>query len=339
MRLHSYVPLGLRLFPACISTGPPRLSPRKRSERASSQPAFTGDFAVSNLHQLCRTAGPPMASAARVVLALLAGALIPAARAQQQPPPGNQDGSVRDPIWQKMRQSQPEPGSREDRNPFNPLSPDFPNGVAPNRHYPPVAPMWQTTVDPGQIPPRYTAFDKLEFAAREQFSFTVFAPALTSAGWEHLINGNPKYGTNSGGFSERFGAAMLRAASGRILGDGIFPALLHEDPRYYRIGQGPKLQRALLSARQTFSRRDDDGVYRFNWSGSLAHFVASGLEMTYYPHVSAHGGVVLESFALSFAGDATGKLFREFLPDVFSRLRRRYEEPQPSADGTAARQP
>jgi hypothetical protein len=275
--------------------------------------------------RLLRRRGQARAAGALLLALTCAG---DAARSQV---PAGADGSAHDPIWRQMQQSQTVPDGHVIRDPLNPLSPYFPNGVAPNRHYPPVAPMWVTTIDPGQLAPRYTAFDKLEFAAREQFSLTVFAPGLSGAGWQQLIDGNPKFGTDSAGFGERFGAVMLRAATGRILGDGVFPALLHEDPRYYRVGNGPKAERALLSARQTFYRRDDDGQYRFNWSGSLAHFVASGLEMTYYPHVSAHGSVVVESFALSFAGDATGKLFREFLPDVFSRLRRREEEADASA--------
>ena len=70
------------------------------------------------------------------------------------------------------------------------------------------------------------------------------------------FNTDPKYGHDAGAFGEKFGAAMLRSASVRVFSDGILAAAFHQDPRYYRIGQGSIVHRGLLSARQAMIRRE-----------------------------------------------------------------------------------
>lgn len=191
------------------------------------------------------------------------------------------------------------------------------------RNNPPVAPRWAKVIHPGQQASRLGAADKLLFALHEQINPQVFVAANISAGWEQLIDGNPQYGSDSAGFGERFGAAMLRQASGRLFADGVFAGLLREDPRYYRVGHGSYVARGLLSARQAVVRRTDSGRNGFNWSATLGHLSSDLLTLAYYPNVSATGSTVAKSFAISYAGDAAGNLFMEFLPDVFDLAFRR----------------
>ncbi len=207
--------------------------------------------------------------------------------------------------------------------PSTPTPTTFPDGVAPDLSVQQIAPKWQTTINPDQEVVHYSAVDKLNFAFHEQISPTVLIPATISAGWASLLDAHPKYGSDSAGYGERFGASMLRGASGRILGDGVLAVIFRQDPRYYRVAHGSLGRRVLGSVEQTFVRRNDAQHNGFNWSGATGHLVASALQVTYYPQVSASGEIAAESFALSFAGDAAGKLFREFLPDLFGYLRSR----------------
>jgi hypothetical protein len=50
------------------------------------------------------------------------------------------------------------------------------------------------------------------------------------------MNSSPNYGTDRGAFGQRLGAAAVRDASESIFTDSIMSPLLHEDPRYYRLG-------------------------------------------------------------------------------------------------------
>ena len=189
-------------------------------------------------------------------------------------------------------------------------------GVQLGPAYPPEPGHWDTIVNPGQHPARLGAFGKLVYAGHEQIQPIVLFPGLLSAGYGQLADANPHFGIDAGGFGERFGAAMLRQASGRITGDGLFPALFHQDPRFYRQADGPIPQRGLHAVRQTFVRRNDDGKERFNYSGILGHAVANALTVTYYPHASANARVAAQGFGTSVAADMGTKLLFEFGPDL-----------------------
>ncbi len=102
--------------------------------------------------------------------------------------------------------------------------------------------------------------------------------------------------------------------------DGIFAAAFHQDPRYYRIGQGTIVHRGLLSARQALIRRGDNGNDQFNYSGIVGRAAAAALVTTYYPEPSVTGKVVGLTFVTSIATDAGGNLVLEFLPNVIRKF-------------------
>jgi hypothetical protein len=145
-------------------------------------------------------------------------------------------------------------------------------------------------------------------------------PALYSASYEQLFLTDPKYGHDAGAFGEKFGAAMLRSASVRVLSEGIFAGAFHQDPRYYRVGQGSIVRRGLLAARQAIIRRGDDGSEQFNYSGIAGRAAAAALTTTYYPEPSVTGKVVGLTFVTSIAAQAGGNLIVEFLPNIIRRF-------------------
>jgi hypothetical protein len=193
----------------------------------------------------------------------------------------------------------------------------IPDWVTHSRNYPPEAAEWASVIDPGQRVTTLTVPRKLYYAGREQLAPVIFLPAIVSASYEHVADANPQYGSDGNGYAERFGAAMLRQAIDRLSGDGLFPALLRQDPRYYRAAEGSIVHRGVNSAVQALMRRGDNGHKQGNWSGLFAHALSNGLAVTYYPEVSATGRVAAQGFATSVAADAGSKLLQEFLPDFY----------------------
>ena len=61
---------------------------------------------------------------------------------------------------------------------------------------------------------------------------------MISAGYEQIVNGSPNYGQTGKGFAQRLGAASARASSENIFSDSVIAPILHQDPRYYRMGPG-----------------------------------------------------------------------------------------------------
>jgi hypothetical protein len=184
---------------------------------------------------------------------------------------------------------------------------------------------WDTLVNAGQHPELLSRTDTLIYAAHEQVLPIVLVPALLSAGWGQLTDANPHYGVDAGGFGQRFGGAMLRQASDRLTGDGLFAAAFRQDPRFYRETNGPIVHRGLRAVRQTFLRYNGngDGGARVNASGILGHAVGNYLAMAYYPDSSSGAGVATSGFATSIAADMGSKLIQEFGPDLLGLVFRR----------------
>jgi hypothetical protein len=176
------------------------------------------------------------------------------------------------------------------------------------------------TIEPGRQAQALSFPEKVIFSFTEVARPITLLPALYSASYEQLFNTDPKYGHDAGAFGEKLGASMLRSASVRVFSDGIFAAAFHQDPHYYRIGQGSIIHRGLLSARQALIRRSDDGTDQFNYSGIAGRAAAAALTMTYYPEPSVTGKVVGLTFGTSIATDAGGNLVLEFLPSIIRKF-------------------
>ena len=179
---------------------------------------------------------------------------------------------------------------------------------APNR--------WYGVVDPGEKIPLLRPQDKMVFWLHEEVSPLSLVPAVFSAGYDQLTNGNPKYGTDSGAFGERFGAAALRDASMRFFSDSLLPTLTRTDPRYFRMGSGGAGTRAVYAAKRLIFTQDDAGHRVINYSDIVGRLAGSGLTAAYYPPQSATADVVFETWGTSLAGSVGANLFYEFWPDV-----------------------
>jgi hypothetical protein len=147
-------------------------------------------------------------------------------------------------------------------------------------------------------------------------------PSFMAAGFEQGLNSNPKFGTDSGAFGERLGAAFVRDASMRFFVSSLFPALLHEDPRYYRMQNGRSVARGLWAGEQALATHTDSGRLTPNYSDLLGHLAACELFLTYYPSPSANQRVVAEAWVTSIAGDAGNNLLLEFIPSIVNRWKR-----------------
>jgi hypothetical protein len=185
--------------------------------------------------------------------------------------------------------------------------------VPPTRKYAQV-------IEPEETAQRFTSMDKMIFSFTETARPVTLLSGLYSAGYEQLFNSDPKYGHDAGAFGEKFGASMLRSASVRVISDGILASAFHQDPHYYRIGEGSVIHRGLRSAMQVLVRRGDDGASQINFSGIGGRAAAAALTVTYYPEPSITAAVVASTFLISIATDAGGDLVLEFIPDVIHRL-------------------
>jgi hypothetical protein len=181
---------------------------------------------------------------------------------------------------------------------------------------------YSTTIKPGQKFVPFTVKEKFIYSLRESSSPEAFFVIFASAGYNHLIDGNPHAGSDSGGFGERLGYVGLRNTTTHILSDGILASAFHSDERYFRQGPREKFgHRAKHAVIATFTaHRDSDATAEFDYAGILGRAGSAFLTRAYYPHVSATVPVAAGTFGYSIAGELSGNLFLEFWPDVVAKL-------------------
>jgi hypothetical protein len=95
---------------------------------------------------------------------------------------------------------------------------------------------------------------------------TTFVGVAIQAGIGQATKYFPSYSQGVQGYAKRYGAALADFTIGEFMSTYAFPSLLHQDPRYFRDGEGTikrRLGHALASA---FVTRTDSGRRSFNWS-------------------------------------------------------------------------
>jgi len=96
-------------------------------------------------------------------------------------------------------------------------------------------------------------------------------------------NTDSSYGQEFDGYAKRFGKLYADSGIGTLMTTSVFPALLHQDPRYFRNGTGSKWHRLLYSAEQILVTRSDSGETQFNYSEIVGNAVAAGISNAYHP--------------------------------------------------------
>ena len=185
----------------------------------------------------------------------------------------------------------------------------------------PTASRTQMVIEPGEQASPLDAGDKVIFGVRNTVSLFSAAGWLSSAGYEHLTNRSPNYGTDSGAFGERLGAAALRGSSEELFSNAIMAPIFREDPRYYRMGPSHgKPARFLYAITRPLIGRTDRGSITPNLSLWAGNFAGAALTDAYYPRMNRGLTQNLETFGTSLAGSAVGDFFHEFKEDFVQRF-------------------
>jgi hypothetical protein len=185
-------------------------------------------------------------------------------------------------------------------------------------------------VNPGEVAEPMTVRDKVVGGLEDSVSLFSAAGWFAAAGWEQLTNGSPNYGTDSGAFGQRLGAAALRGVSENIFSNSLFAPLFHEDPRYYVMGTGhPFFKRLVYSGTRVLITRTDSGHKRPNFSLLAGNAAGSALTIPYYPAKNTTFSEVAATFGGSLGGSALGFVVDEFIVDALIDLHIKKKQQQP----------
>ena len=195
----------------------------------------------------------------------------------------------------------------------------------------PVAPMYSRVIPAGMATPQIHKWGKITLAARNLYSATSFVSFSVSAGWSHLINGQPNFGTNSTAFAQRLGAAAVRNSSQAFLSNGPFAVWLHQDPRYFALGSRYNIGHRTWYAitRPLITRSSNDGHAVFNTSLILGHACGTALNNLYFPKDNKNFRDNVVAFTSSLGGSALSFGLDEFTSDLLRMIRLRHPERLP----------
>ena len=164
-----------------------------------------------------------------------------------------------------------------------------------------------------------SARQKLRIASQDSFDYPTVILAGAFAGLAQWTGEQPSFGQGLKGYAHRLVTNYADQATGNMLTEGVFPVLLHEDPRYFRRGTGSILSRAGYALTRVIVTQKDSGGRRFNYSEWLGNASAVAISNAYYPdsRTAAENGTKL----LTMVGtDAVSQVLKEFWPDIKHKL-------------------
>ncbi len=162
-----------------------------------------------------------------------------------------------------------------------------------------------------------------EWAQGEYDPLSFAAAAFEAATLEHSPkDGFCGYGEGWGSYGECVGSLELDSTDSSFIGDFALPVLLHQDPRYFRLGQGSFGKRLFYAISRVFVTYNDSGRTVFYTSALSGTVIAAALSNLYYPPQDVGAGLTATRIAIDLGNTALYNFGAEFWPDIHRKLHR-----------------
>ena len=167
-----------------------------------------------------------------------------------------------------------------------------------------------------------TTQQKFDLFVRRNRSPGILVDVLSDSLYSQATGAYPRFGGGMEGYGHRFGASVAGAEAGAFFSGFVFPALLHQDPRYFPSRQNDISDRMAYAASRVIVGRKDDGRSVFNWSVILSQFAQAALSNAYIPYRHQTVAGTTENALANLGGVAEGNILTEFWPDIKAFLAR-----------------
>jgi len=217
----------------------------------------------------------------------------------QNPPQPNQNSETR-------------PSAAPQHNP--PPQPKRILGIMPNYR----------AVSAGEIPPPPTPREAFRIATENSFDYSAFVFVGITSLLAEGTNAHSQLGKGVGGYWAYYWRGYLDKTDGNYWVDAIMPTMVHQDERYYAMGQGGILKRGIYAASRELITPNDHGKNSFNISEILGRGASQAISLAYYPSQTQTASGFAEKYAYAIGRDALTNVFREFWPDINSHVLHRH---------------
>jgi hypothetical protein len=165
-----------------------------------------------------------------------------------------------------------------------------------------------------------TTSEKYHIARSDSFDWPNYFLLAGYALQSQIASGGFKHNGGVTGFAKFYARGLGDQIMGSYVTEAILPSLLHEDPRFFRLGSGSFWHRTSYAASRIFVTRMDNGSNRFNISEIAGNAGVVALTRLYYPD-SLSAGESVERYGMQLGNDAISNLLTEFWPDIKHHLR------------------
>ena len=132
------------------------------------------------------------------------------------------------------------------------------------------------------------------------------------------------YGNGIEGYGKCYGSALVDSNISSFFGDFVFPVVLHQDPRYFRLGEGSTGKRIVYAVSRVFLTRTDSGSTSVDTSALAGTILAAAASNLYYPRQDRGFGLTLSRVGWDLGNTALFNLAAEFWPDVKLKIKRTF---------------
>lgn len=176
-----------------------------------------------------------------------------------------------------------------------------------------------------------TTREKFKVASEDAFDPGTVALSAVFGAQAQLTNANRSFGQGVSGYSKYFATAYGGFAIGDFMTEGIFPTILHQDPRYFRRGTGSGWSRLGYAMGQIFWTQCDSGRKQFNYSEVVGNSTAVAISQAYYADNRTASDAV-SSLGVQLSVDMAANVLKEFWPDLERKFRRQHHHEMADID-------
>jgi hypothetical protein len=174
-----------------------------------------------------------------------------------------------------------------------------------------------------------TPKEKFRIASQDAFDRGTVVLAGMFAAVGQATNANPTFGQGVAGYASYLGTSYADFVVGDYMTEAIFPTILHQDPRYFRMGKG-RWRRLGYAAGQIFWTHADTGHGQFNYSEILGNSTAVAISNAYYPDNRTAADAV-SRLGTQLGVDMMSNILKEFWPEIDRKLFHKHA-PAPVSD-------
>jgi hypothetical protein len=193
-----------------------------------------------------------------------------------------------------------------------PIDPSLPPAPLPHSRVLFLFPGYETIQDPHIPVAPLLARQKFEMAYRKTVDPSFPVESLMFAGFDKAASYGPDYGTGKAAFAQLIGYNAANLGTTFLFTDGLLPTLLHQDPRYFRKGEGSTLSRMWWAIRSEAVAFDDRGREVPNYSCMIGFAMSTALSNAYYPSSGVTFSGTMERWGVKEGVSIGLNMMREF---------------------------